>query len=296
MRHSIDFRLSNTPMPFAQEVYSRYSGKLNALHPEGFSSKNFIQLDYLPSAKEWESIFHMFPFKNLLEYSFYFAKISVHLSEKQKTELMIAYGIQANVAKERELLQLADLSSPLQSLFVNRNIPPRLLFPLKFFNYRVIERLAENLSGTYLKNNVVKEIVELFIDLTPSMQEAFLQEVNQAKKNASKDGFSFLNERFRNILYSLRFPTREKIKSEMYNLLKPARAQLKNIKINYDDTFERDYLSLEVSIRSNSEIYELSNITKNQDVVEALKQALTVLKDPDQTKNPRTYKPKDRPR
>ena len=285
VHQSIDFRLPNNVMPFAQEVYARYSNEIQALHPKGFSNKNFVQLNCLPNAKEWKSIFHMFPFQNLLEYAMYFAKIFAYLSEKQKTTLMIAYGLQPNVAKERELFQLATLSTPLKRLFMEKNIPPRLLSFLEPLDYNIIEKLAEILSGTYLKNNVAKEIVELFADLTLNMQQIFLQKAHQAKQNTSKDGLIFLNERFRSILYSLRFPTREKIKSEMYELLKPVRGRLKNIKINYDDTFEKDYLNLEIHIRSNSEIDELSTLTQHQDTLEAFKQALMILKDPSKVSN-----------
>ena len=184
-------------MPFAQEVYAKHSDEMKALHPKGFSNKNFVQLNGLPKAKEWKSIFHMFPFQNLLEYAMYFAKIFAYLSEKQKETLMIAYGLQPNVAKERELFQLATLSTPLKRLFMEKNIPPRLLSLLKPLDYNIIEKLAEILSGTYLKNNVAKEIVELFVDLTLNMQQIFLQKAHQAKQNASKDGLIFLNERFR---------------------------------------------------------------------------------------------------
>ena len=279
-KNCIDFRLQNSATSFAQEVYFKYSSEIKALHPKNFSSTNHIQLNSLPEVGEWGSIFQMFPFENLIEYATYFNHLFPHLTKDELETLISGYGLQATMAKQKELLRLAKLSSPLKRLFVEKNVPSRLLFLLESLEYDTVEKLVDHLSVTYLKNNVVKKIVEFFSDLTPKLQKMYLEKISESKQKTSENGLTLLNEQFREILYSLRFPARDKVNNQMHQLLKPIRSQAKNIKIHYDETFEKNSLSLEINIESNAELLKLPSFMQSEELLKSLAQALALVKNP----------------
>ncbi len=275
-----NFNLQNIATPLAQKIFFKYQGEKKAIHPKTFFSKNLINLNHFPKADEWKSIFHMFPFKSLLEYATYFAKIRPYLSQDQVASLLQGYGLQANIKDERELIALTNLKPILKQLFSKKNIPLRSLFFLDPLENKVVEELVEIISATFLKNKVVKEIIELFADLHLSDQKLYLQRINKVKKNTSKDGLVALNERFKNILYSLRFPARERMEKKMYESLKIIYSQYKNIKVTYDNTFERDTLSLKIEIHSQLELNKLQNLAQDQTFREIIIKSLEILKNP----------------
>ena len=204
----------------------------------------------------------MFPFPHLLDFSDHLSRLRPHLSSGETRIIMEGYGIQGNTAKEKEILKLADLKTPLKKLFLKKNIPPRTLFLLEGFEEKILKELTEMISEPCLKNNVAREIAENFSDLDTRSQREYLQKIKETRKNISKDGLSFLNTHYRDILRSFRFPVREAMKKEMDELVRSV--STKHTKVHYDDQFEESHIRLETHLHSEEEIDELPQ--KFQDV------------------------------
>ena len=83
-------------------------------------------------------------------------------------------------------------------------------------------------------------------------------------KEISQDGKVFLNQHYRNIIYKLRFPQKEQIKEKVDVSIKELLKFSKNIRIQYDKNFEKNFLTLEADISSQKDILHIKETLNNE--------------------------------
>ncbi len=273
----MNIRLKNHPNPFASEVFLEYENYDHIpIHPRNFRSKNLIQIDHFPTMSEWKSIFGMFPFKDKIEFSDYFIRVSSVFLEEELNIILEAYGMPVSAKSKKELERITSLRPVLKKIFLEKNIPVSILIALSDIDTKFLEQLANFLLKPYIKNNIAKEILDHLADMSYEQRNIFLKEIQNITNKITKEGLFFLNRHYKRILHKVKYPAYTAMKKEIDNKLSKIKIP-KFMYLGYDPFFEENAIFIKAEIKKIEEISQLKNILGKAENKKILTDILKIL-------------------
>jgi len=247
------------------------------IHPEGYRSDNKVTIQTWPSPEQWQQIFSFFPFDNEIAFSKYYLNVynAYHEATANDSQIgtidielkHIIQGAGYSQFKEKDIMFIAGCSKGFQDLRLQKNVPVKILKLLNESDQTHLLSLFTVLKNPQLKTNVVRKIVDLWIDLTEETQNNLLEKWNKfiyqsSVSQHSKDR-NFSDQMF-SIMKTYRYPEYSSIISEIEDL----KSQLPgNVHVSYDKSLEEPTVIVSTRVDSDKS-YEkfLLNIVNKENV------------------------------
>jgi len=274
-----DLRLKGQGRSLSPEIYLELKPAPQGvetipIHPAGFSNSNKIVIRNWPTADQWQQILSFFPFINEIEFSIYYANLHsiLHSILKEPSSqsfdthgaipdirlenIIVASGY--SDSKEKDIIFIGNSVKVLQDLRLKKKVPVKVLKLLSRCDQTHLLSLSIILIHPQLKTNIVRNIVDLWIDLSVEKQKNLLDEWNALLQQTNLQNFSThvldAVNRYRYPQYSGLISQVEALKSQL-----PF-----DIQLSYDKNLEESFVLVSIKV-TREKSFEKQITTAQQD-------------------------------
>ena len=273
-----DLRIDGEGSMLAPEIYFKYNIKneFYALHPMGWNSDHRVILEQWPSSGLWKEILHTFGIFDELSFCKYVQKISfseiLHASSVDILSLLQSNGYSA--ARFNDIIYTASLSGFKRRLYVEKNIPVKLIKLMDKIKIDLCDNLAGFLLNKEVNGNIAKEIINSWIDLPDELKIEVIQKFEILRNDHLANKKIQIGDEFRKVIFSIRFPEIQAFMVKMDSM----KMQLsKNINVSIDQKFEQNKIRIYTEVEDLNELQNfLMSINDNNNII-ILEQMINLL-------------------